>query len=159
MAFVDKVPILYAYYLYQVPTNMPGIPSNKATEDCLRETLKREGYNLSEPRHHGETGVDIVATMGNVAYHIEVIGFKQSASNRAMDFYQAFFRSISRLNENAKHCVIALPKRFGLGLPARAKQHHVAWRRIAQAFPELEIWLVDLANKTYGRTKWAAWIQ
>lgn len=137
---------------------MSGGPSSEATEDCLRVALERDGYSLNGPRPLGETGVAIMATKGNDTFHIEVIGFKHSPSNRAIDFYQVFFRSLSRLNENAKHCVIALPKRFGLGLPARAKQHHVAWSRIAHTFPELEIWLVDLVNKTFEKTKWASWI-
>ena len=137
---------------------MPSLVSNDSVEKCLRELLKQEGYSLSPQKVHGQTGVDILATKQGDSYHIEVIGFKSSPSARAYDFYQIFFRAISRLNEGAKHCVIALPKRMGEGLPARAGQHRVAWLRIAQAFPELEVWLVDTLKRSYERTPWGAWI-
>src|SRR6266487_4645046 len=137
---------------------MPALVSNEDTEKCLRESLKQEGYSLSPQKVHGQTGVDILATKPGESYHIEVIGFKSSPSTRAYDFYQIFFRAISRLNEGAKHCVIALPRRMGDGLPARAEQHRVAWLRIAQAFPELEVWLVDTKDRNYRRTLWREWI-
>src|SRR3989442_309124 len=137
---------------------MPSLVSNDSVEKCLRELLKQEGYSLSPQRVLGQTGVDILATRPGDSYHIEVIGFKSSPSARAYDFYQIFFRAISRLNEGARHCVIALPKRMGDGLPARAEQHRVAWLRIEKAFPELEVWLVDIVKRSYERTRWGAWI-
>ncbi len=137
---------------------MPSVVSNDTVEKTLRELLKREGYSLSPQKAHGQTGVDILATRDGESYHIEVIGFKSSPSARAYDFYQVYFRAVSRLSEGAKHCVIALPKRTGDGLPARAEQHHVAWLRIAEAFPELEIWLVDTGKRNYRRTKWREWV-
>jgi len=137
---------------------MPALVSNDDVEKCLRELLKQEGYSLSPRRVLGQTGVDILATRPGDSYHIEVIGFKSSPSARAYDFYQIFFRAISRLNEGAKRCVIALPKRMGDGLPARAEQHHIAWLRIAQAFPELEVWLIDTEKRSYKRTQWRDWI-
>ena len=47
--------------------------------------------------------------------------FKESTPARAKDFYESFFRAVSRLHHGATHCVIALPARFGKGLPQRAK--------------------------------------
>ena len=44
-------------------------------------------------------------------------------------------------------------------LPIRAKIYKVAWERIAKAFPELEIWLVDIENKKYQRTSWMYWLE
>lgn len=131
--------------------------ANTETEECLRAMLSAEGFTLNRPRAHGETGVDILATRDHEAYHIEVIGFKQSPSVRAKDFYEGFFRTVSRLNDGAEHCVLAMPKRFENGLPARAGQHRVAWGRIASAFPELEIWLVDTESCTYHRRSWGEW--
>ncbi len=65
-----------------------------------------------------------------------------------------FFRAISRLNEGTTHCVIAIPKQAMRGFPLRAKQHRIAWKRIEKAFPELEILLVDVRNRTSERTGW-----
>lgn len=132
---------------------------NKEAEDCLREALEAQGYELNPPRAHGETGVDILASKGDREWHIEVIGYKSSGPARAKDFYEVFFRAVSRLNDGAIYCVIAIPEQARAGLPARARQHRVAWTRIAQAFPELEIWLVDVEARDYQRTAWMEWLR
>lgn len=137
---------------------MPSIVSNSDVEDCLRELLISEGYDLSQRKTHGQTGVDIIARRGEDVLHIETIGYKESGSARAKDFYESFFRVVSRLNDGAMYCVIALSIKAETGLPARARQHQVAWRRIAKAFPELEIWLVDTEARSYRRTSWAEWV-
>jgi len=93
-----------------------------------------------------------------VSWHIECIGYKRSGSARAKDFYESFFRIVSRLNDGAEHLVIALAARAEVGLPARARQHRVAWRRIGAAFPELEIWLVDHESPAYSRRSWSEWV-
>jgi len=138
---------------------MPAIIKNKDAEACLRELLEVQGYKLNVPRTHGETGVDILAIKGDEEWHIEVIGYKSSGPARAKDFYEAFFRAVSRLNDDATHCVIALPIQARVGLPASARQHRVAWTRISKAFPELEIWLVDVENRDYQRTSWIEWLR
>ena len=138
---------------------MASSVSNEDTEACLRELLRKQGYALSPTRAHGETGVDVLATKDGEEWHIEVIGYKRSPPARAKDFYESFFRAVSRLNDGATHCVIALPAQFGTGLPARAAHHREAWGRIAEAFPELEIWLVDVENTKYQRTAWARWLE
>lgn len=132
---------------------------NSRVEDCLRKLLEAEGYKLSPRKLQGETGVDILATKADEQWHIEVIGYKATGPARAKDFYESFFRAVSRLNDGARHCVIAQAEQARVGLPARAKQHHVAWSRIAQAFPELEIWLVDTEACKYGRTRWGDWLE
>jgi hypothetical protein len=137
---------------------MPAIVSNADLESCLREILERQEYALTRRRPHGATGVDIVATKGGESWHIECIGYKSSGPARAKDFYESFFRIVSRLNDGAKHCIVALSNRAEVGLPARARQHAVAWERIAKAFPELEIWLVDIDRKAYARTTWLDWL-
>ena len=131
---------------------------NKDTERCLRELLKLEGYKLNEPRSNGENGVDILAERDLEILHIEVTGYKSSGSARARDFYEIFFRTISRLNNGATNCIIALPKQAELGLPQRSKHHRIAWKRIGIAFPELEIWLIDVENKNYIKTGWVEWL-
>jgi len=71
---------------------------------------------------------------------------------------QAFFRAVSRIEDGATRCIIALPSRWANGLPQRARQYGKAWLRIGQAFPELEIWLVDTKARTYATTKWSDWL-
>lgn len=137
---------------------MPSIVSGENTERCLRQLLKDEGYRLSPLRKCGETGVDIIARKSNETLYIEVIGFKSSPPARSKDFYQVFFRAISRIKDNVKSCVIALPERFQRGFPGRVKQYRVGWERIGKAFPELEIWLIDVDNNKYKRTKWSEWL-
>jgi len=134
---------------------MAAIITNPETENCLRKLLKNEGYTLNRMKTSGQTGTDIIATKNKKELHIEVIGYKKSPPARAKDFYEIFFRAISRLNnKNCKHCIIALPDNFKISLPQRVKQHEVAWKRIAKTFPELEIWLVDTINNKYHKTFW-----
>jgi hypothetical protein len=133
--------------------------TNAEVEDCLRQLLKDEGYSVSPKRLHGENGVDVIASRDSETYHIEVIGYKKVGAVRAKDFFEGFFRVVSRLNDGAMHCVLALSDHAKVGLPARAKQHRVAWLRIAKAFPELEVWLVDTENRAYSRTTWDCWVK
>jgi hypothetical protein len=138
---------------------MPSIITNIETENCLRELLKKEGYKLSNKTGLDKLGSDIKATKNSQDWHIEVIGFEESSLERVKDFYQAFFQSISRLNnKDCRHCIIAMPARSRKSLPIRAKIYKVAWERIAKVFPELEIWLVDVENKKYQRTSWIYWL-
>lgn len=136
---------------------MPSLVPNDVAEDCLRECLTSEGFEVNRPRANGQTGVDVLARRGDEIIHIEVIGFKESPPVRSKDFYEVFFRAISRIGSGAKRSAIALPRRFEQGLPARARQYGSAWIRIGQAFPELEIWLIDTEAKSYRCTKWDEW--
>jgi hypothetical protein len=138
---------------------MPSIVSNKDAEKCLREILNSEGYELSSERKFGETGVDVIASRYNDIFHIEVIGYKSSGPARAKDFYESFFRVISRIKDGAERCVIAMPINAKIGLPARANQYGVAWGRIGLAFPELEIWLIDTENRCIEKSTWSEWGQ
>ncbi|MCZ7397648.1 MAG: restriction endonuclease [Candidatus Methanoperedens sp.] len=95
---------------------------NEDVEKCLRELLKSEGYELNKSRTHGENGVDILARKEGETIYIEVIGYKSSGSTRARDFYEIFFRAISRLNDDATNCVIAMPKKAEIG-PERLFQN------------------------------------
>jgi hypothetical protein len=137
---------------------MAAIVSSKQIEAVLREHLLDEGYSLSAERGYGETGTDIVATRGEECIHIEAIAFKSSPPARAKDFYEVFFRAVSRLEVGASQCVIALPSRFELGLPQRSTAIGAAWPRIGRAFPELKIWLVDIEGKSVTRAEWNTWV-
>jgi hypothetical protein len=138
--------------------SMPSIVSSFAIESLLRSHLKADGFDLSPIRVNGETGVDILATRNGESIHIEVIAFKSSAPARAKDFFQAFFRAISRIQQGATRCVIALPARWSIGLPARARQYGIAWARLGNAFPELEIWCVDEECGKFKPAKWNEWL-
>lgn len=136
---------------------MAALVSSNATEQCLRDCLLAEGYELSRPRANGQTGVDVLARRRNETIYIEVIGFKKSPPARSRDFYEVFFRAISRIGADCTRSAIALPRRFELGLPARAGQYGDSWIRIGKVFPELEIWLIDTNAKSYRRSKWSEW--
>jgi hypothetical protein len=136
---------------------MPALISSKDVEARVRATLEAQGYKTSAERGFGETGTDIVATKEADIFHIEAIAFKTSPPARAKDFYEVFFRAVSRIELGATKCVIALPSRFGIGLPQRAKAVGKAWSRIGRAFPELVIWLVDTSDGSIKETSWNSW--
>ena len=136
---------------------MPAIVTSDQIEEVLRPALREEGYEISAPLQHGQTGTDIIAKKGDEAIHIETIAYKSSGPARAKDFYESFFRAVSRLDRGATRCVIAQPSRAGVGLPARVRIMNQAWVRIAEAFPELEIWLIDPEARTVERTRWGDW--
>lgn len=96
-----------------------------------------------------------------MTFHVEVIGYKgpHTGSGRARDFFEAFFHAVSRLDEGATRIAIAIPTAARSGLLERSRRHRVAWIRIAEAFPELEVWLVDLGTRTYRRTAWKDWLE
>jgi hypothetical protein len=137
---------------------MAAVITNRQVEGCLRDCLRREGFELTQSKGNGETGVDLIATKGRRHAYIEVIGFRSQPPTRSRDFFEIFFRAISRLEDGAKEIVVALPARFGEGLPSRAKHYGEAWRRIGAAFPELRIWLVNPKENTYRETKWSDWL-
>ena len=94
-----------------------------------------------------------------LGFEIEAIGFDTSPPRRSKDFYESFFRAVSRLNNgDATSVVIALPSRFARGLKQRASHYGVAWGRIANAFPELSIWLVDTDGEMYQRRSLGEWL-
>lgn len=132
--------------------------ANAAAEAALRACLTAEGFSLTPQRGYGEIGVDVVATKPGEVLHIEVIGLKASPPARSKDFFEVFFRAISRLNDGANRVVIALPARFGQGLHQRATFYGVAWQRLGLAFPELEVWLIDHSAPSYRRCTWLEWL-
>jgi hypothetical protein len=136
---------------------MAAVVTSRDVETAVRLVLAERGYELSIVRTHGETGADIVGTKGDDIVHIEAIALKSSPPARAKDFYESFFRAVSRLTPTRSACAIALPARFGMGLHQRARAIGIAWQRIGAAFPELEIWLVDTENGSIKQTSWSSW--
>ena len=112
--------------------------TNTDTENTLREILKNESYKLNSKKGLEKLGPDIRAVKDNEVLRIEVIGYFDSSLKRAEDFYMAFFRAISRLNEkDCQYCIIAMPSIHKKFLSIKARFYRIAWRRIASAFPEL----------------------
>lgn len=117
--------------------------TNQETETILRNLLIQDGYKLSQRLENGYTGVDILAQKDDEKLFIEVIGCKKSNPARSKDFFEAFFRAISRLNNQANLCVIALPNQFKNGMPIRFMNYEKGWIRIGNSFPELKIWFIS----------------
>lgn len=133
---------------------------NAVVERALRHALKRQGYALSRNRRRGETGVDIQARRSRRTVHIEVIGYKRSGPARSKDFYEVWFRALSRVGSGAACCAIALPIEFGRGLQRRADHYGAAWRRLAAAFPEIKLWLVHHhgpSSPSFEVRSWQEW--
>lgn len=132
--------------------------TGEEVELVLRKLLPRQRYKLlNNPRTSGETGADIIAQKGDIRLFIECIGFQEVAPLRSKQFYEVFFRAISRLKSGASGCVMALPIRFKDGMNRRAKHYGEAWKRIGYVFPELEIWFVDVEENVYEGNKWNDW--
>jgi len=102
--------------------------TGQQVESVLRESLCQQGNEIQNPlRESGETGADIIAHKEGIHVFIECIGFQEHPPTRSKQFYEAFFRAISRLKEGAHKCVIAVPARFKRGMPARSRQYGKAW--------------------------------
>ena len=134
------------------------VESNKV-DKTLRELLKDRGYQLNKPRKNGEWGADIIALKNETILYFEVIGHKADPKARTADFYTVFFRALARLNDGAKKCIIAVPVLSKKSIMNRVNYIRTAWKKISEAFPELEIWLVDVENKKYKKTSWIEWIE
>ena len=132
--------------------------TGEQVESVLRRLLPQRGYELlNKPRMKGETGADIISRNGDMQVFIECIGFQERPPIRSKQFYEVFFRAISRLKDGADRCVIALPLRFKRGMNQRANHYGEAWKRIGNAFPELEMWFVNVKGNIYEEHSWNDW--
>jgi hypothetical protein len=128
-------------------------------KNCLEELLENEGYAIRKKIGLFQLGPDIKASKDDKNWYIEVIGSEGSRREMVNDFYAVFFRAVSRLNnKDCHHCIITVPEILSKFLYIRARIYRVAWERIAENFPELEIWTVDTKNKTYRRTSHTYWL-
>jgi len=137
---------------------MALLVTGKQVESTLRKLLLRQRYKLlNKPRKWGETGADIIAQKSSMKVFIECIGFQKVPPVRSKQFYEVFFRAVSRLKDGATRCVLALPIRFKDGINQPAKYYGEAWKRIGNAFPELEVWFVNVKENVYEEHKWNGW--
>ena len=102
--------------------------------------------------------------MNGDIFFIEVIGYKVRGPSRSKDFFEGFWRTISRLDEDKEQyfegrtsalqtkIVLAVPNEYKRGMKKRITQYATAWPRIASAFPELEIWFVSESH--FDRYPW-----
>jgi len=135
---------------------MAKIAKHSEVEQVVREYLEEKGCILSPPREHGETGPDIRATSDVSTWFVEVIGFQAVPPVRSREFYEAFFRLISRDRDNPNDIlVLALPKRFKTGMRQRMKQYPIAWGKLGKAFPNLSIWYVDTERSNIEEYTWS----
>lgn len=135
---------------------MAKLVEAKQVEQVIRNYLERKGCMLSYPKKSGETGVDIIATRGDSTWLVEVIGFQSHPPTRSREFYEAFFRVISRDKGNPDDILaIGLPKRFKNGIRQRKSQYAVAWPKLGKAFPNLQLWYVDIESGTVEEYPWS----
>jgi|GEM_PF-931989 len=132
--------------------------TNAETEQNLRSFLLSRGYTLSEPLTvNGATGPDLIAERDGLRTYVEIIGYKSYGSARSRDFYEAFFRCISRLRLGAEHIVLACPYHFRDGVRERIRNLGEAWLRLGGAFPELELWFVYPGPTRLDPATWNCW--
>jgi hypothetical protein len=97
---------------------MGAVVTSVQVETVVRSALQAKGYKTSVERLLGETGTDIIATRDREVLHIEAIAFKKSGPARALDFYQAFFRAVSRLEHEPTKCIHRLARSLRHGTTA-----------------------------------------
>jgi hypothetical protein len=131
--------------------------NSEDVENAIRGYLIKQRFVLSETKQRGETGCDLVATRGAERLFIEIIGFQSVAPIRSREFYELFFRTISRdTGRQEDRLVMALPARFAIGMAQRKRQYGLAWNKIGATFPNLEIWYIDTVT---GQVKECTWCQ
>lgn len=130
---------------------------NAQVEQALRTALEAQGYSLSPPHGNGETGVDVLASRGGETIYVEVIGYKASPPARFRDFFEVWFRVLSRVGKGASSCANALPIEFQRGMANRAQNYGLAWTRLTQAFPEVALWFVHTSGPGSPRYEVSQW--
>lgn len=129
----------------------------KDVERVIRKYLENKGFELSHPRKQGQTGPDIVAKHASSTYFVEVIGFQEHPPTRSREFYECFFRAISRDRDNPQDgLVLGLPMRFKDGMRQRKQQYPVAWPKLGRAFPNLKVWYIDTEQDKIEEYSWSS---
>ena len=135
---------------------MAKLVEARGVEEVIRRYLEGKGCTLSPAKKRGQTGADITATRGVSTWFVEVIGFQSHPPIRSREFYEAFFRVISRDRDNPDDVlVLGLPNRFKDGMRQRKQQYSVAWRKLGKAFLNLRLWYVDTEENTVEEYPWS----
>jgi hypothetical protein len=139
---------------------MPCLVSSADTETRIRSYLNARGYKLSPPHQtNGATGPDIIAEYNGRKIFIEVIEYKSSRSARSRDFFECFFRCVSRLSLGADLIVLACPYAFQNGIAERTTHYNRGWLRLGCAIPELELWFVYQHKPAISCAAWNYWAE
>ena len=123
--------------------------TNEETTESLEKFLRKDKFtNIKRAKGNGTTGVDVEAKKDNQTYYFEVIGYSDKPPKRSKDFFQVFFRAISRLkkDETNSFVIIVLPEYFKRGMKVRVENYGDSWERLGNAFPELYVWFVCNEN-------------
>ena len=89
-----------------------SIPAS-TVEQLIRYHLRAKACSLSGPKKPGGNGADIIARLGETNWFVEVIGFEDNPPSRSREFFEAFFRLISRDRDDPSDVlVLGLPIRF-----------------------------------------------
>ena len=135
---------------------MAKLVEARDVEQVIRRYLEAKGCTLSAPKKLGQTGADITARRGTSTWFVEVIGFQSKPPTRSREFYEAFFRLISRDRDNLDDVLIfGLPKRFKDGMTQRKQHYPVAWEKLGKAFPSLQLWYVDTEQNAVEEYPWS----
>jgi len=135
---------------------MAKLTKSLEVEQVVRKYLEDKGCSISSYKRKGETGPDIKATRGKYTWFVEAIGFEEHPWIRSREFYEAFFRVISRdTNSSNETLVLALPRRFKDGMRQRTRNYPVAWAKLGRTFSNLRIWYVDTEEGTVEEYQWA----
>lgn len=130
----------------------------------IREFYGENNCSLPQKSPSDDRGPDLILKKDGLTYYIEAIAFNENKGKNQSDFWKAFAQAISRLNpkqnwgeaKKANKIVIALPYRFKNGWESRVAIHGKdVWRRIGDAFPELQIWFVE--TDKLGKPKSYSW--
>ena len=136
---------------------MAKLVEARDVEQVIRRYLEGKRCTLSPPKKRGQTGADITARHGKSTWFVEVVGFQSHPPTRSREFYEAFFRVISRDRDNLDDVlVLGLPKRFKNGMRQRKQQYPAAWEKIGKAFPNLRIWYVDTVQNIVKEYPWSS---
>jgi len=135
---------------------MAKLVEAEAVEQVIRRYLEGKGYALSPRKKRGQTGADIIARYDKSTLFVEVIGFQSKPPTRSREFYEAFFRVISRDRGNPDDIlIVGLPMRFKDGMRQRKQQYPVAWEKLGKAFPNIRLWYVDTEQDTLEEYFWS----
>ncbi|MDH5363646.1 MAG: hypothetical protein OEW82_00555 [Dehalococcoidia bacterium] len=135
---------------------MAKLVEARDVEQVIRRYLEGKGCTLSPRKKRGQTGADITARYDKSTWFVEVIGFQSHPPIRSREFYEAFFRVVSRDRGNPDDTlIVGLPKRFRDGMRQRKQQYPVAWEKLGKAFPNLRLWYVDTEQNTLEEYPWS----
>lgn len=122
----------------------------RTTQEEVLDHLANFFGERPQDHSHDNRGPDFIHCEDGKRYYIETIAFSESNRGKNQsDFWKAFAQAISRLNPSSHwgrpdHVVLALPGDFLPGWRQRVEIHgEDVWRRIGDAFPQLEIWFVS----------------